>query len=153
MSHKKNLIWSSYLSWKIIIMLLMWSYANYLKMYSYVEPWFKLTLNRFLVPAKRRFTHVLNAVFSALHKIYPLKLPLWYFPWDGTTFSGRVIENLVICWYSIAWGLKVSARQILIIYTLQKWARQQINRVPYFRKMKKAKIKCNYSFSQLWNRS
>lgn len=77
----------------------MWSYANYIKMYSYVEPWFNIDPEIvFLVPARRGFTHILNAVvFSALHKIYPLKLPLWYFPWDGTTFSGRVIEILVVC--------------------------------------------------------
>lgn len=80
-------------------MSLMCSYTNYIKMYSYVEPWFNIDLEIvFLVPAKRRFTHTLNAVvFSALHKIYPLKLPLWYFPWDGTIFSGRIIEILVIC--------------------------------------------------------
>lgn len=46
----------------------------------------------------KRFTCSLSAaVFSALHKIYTLKPPLWYFPWDRAIFFDKVIEVLVIC--------------------------------------------------------
>lgn len=135
-------------------------YVNCIKTSSYVEPFFNIDLEAvFLVSAKRRCTHTLNVVVSSVSKkMYPLKLPLWYSPWDGAIFSKRVIEVVVICWYRIAWGLKFSARRILTICTLQKgvwWPKT--HHVSHFRKMKEGKMRKYSSLTVLslrwWNRS
>lgn len=56
-------------------------YVNYIKTSSHVEPFLTLTLKQlFQVSAKRWFTHTLDTVAFSL-KMYPLKPPLWYFPW------------------------------------------------------------------------
>lgn len=106
--------------WLLIIMPLV--YVNYIKTSSHVEPFFNIDLEAvILVSAKRRFTHTLDTVaFSVSKKMYPLKPPLWYFPWDGAIFSKRVIKVVVVCWHRIALRLKIQCKTKFIIYTLQK---------------------------------
>lgn len=97
-------------------------YIDYIKTSSHVEPFFNIDLEAvILVSAKRRFTHTLDTVaFSVSKKMYPLKPPLWYFPWDGAIFSKRVIEVVVICWHRIALRLKIQCKTVLLSTLFKK---------------------------------